>query len=257
MSGFGHQHRCFCNCRTSAIPSRVRGDTASEPQSVASWSALRARSRVPTSGGSLASPACLAFRAEAFGFFVRPHRHCGHGLGAVSRRGARGFSGVSRRPRAVIREADRSRARVASECVPLELTRAKSSERLHGSAGRRAKTGEGQTGSEENERGWIDERTAIGVSDESMVNVEDEGPKSVGWHDHHGMELTHVREFEPRTRAEPRSRRSSQTTSRCQPYELRNGTAEILSNTKPETCWRALSRFPRGSDLPPSPQRAE
>ena len=37
-----------------------------------------------------------------------------------------------------------------------------------------------------------------GVSDESMVNVEDEGPKSVGWHDHHGMELTHVREFEPR-----------------------------------------------------------
>jgi len=35
-----------------------------------------------------------------------------------------------------------------------------------------------------------------GVSDESMVNV-DEGPKSVGWHDHHGMELTHVREFEP------------------------------------------------------------
>ena len=137
----------FCNCRTSAIPSRVRGDTASEPQSVASWSALRARSRVPTSGGSLASPACLAFRAEAFGFFVRPHRHCGHGLGAVSRRGARGFSGVSRRPRAVIREADRSRARVASEGVPLELTRAKSSERLHGSAGLRAKTGEGQTGS--------------------------------------------------------------------------------------------------------------
>ena len=115
----------FCNCRTSAIPSRVRGDTASEPQSVASWSALRARSRVPTSGGSLASPACLAFRAEAFGFFVRPHRHCGHGLGAVSRRGARGFSGVSRRPRAVIREADRSRARVASEGVPLGLTRAK------------------------------------------------------------------------------------------------------------------------------------
>lgn len=115
----------FCNCRTSAIPSRVRGDTASEPQSVASWSALRARSRVPTSGGSLASPARLAFRAEAFGFFVRPHRHCGHGLGAVSRRGARGFSGVSRRQRAVIREADRSRARVASEGVPLELTRAK------------------------------------------------------------------------------------------------------------------------------------
>ena len=36
-----------------------------------------------------------------------------------------------------------------------------------------------------------------GVSDESMV-VVDEGQKSVGWHDHHGMELTHVREFEPR-----------------------------------------------------------
>lgn len=36
-----------------------------------------------------------------------------------------------------------------------------------------------------------------GVSDESMVVVA-EGPKSVGWHDHHGMELTHVREFEPR-----------------------------------------------------------
>ena len=35
------------------------------------------------------------------------------------------------------------------------------------------------------------------VSDESMVVVA-EGPKSVGWHDHHGMELTHVREFEPR-----------------------------------------------------------
>jgi hypothetical protein len=36
-----------------------------------------------------------------------------------------------------------------------------------------------------------------GVYDESMVVVA-EGPKSVGWHDHHGMELTHVREFEPR-----------------------------------------------------------
>ena len=35
------------------------------------------------------------------------------------------------------------------------------------------------------------------VSDESMVVVA-EGPKSVGWHDDHGMELTHVREFEPR-----------------------------------------------------------
>ena len=74
-----------------------------------------------------------------------------------------------------------------------------------------------------------------GVSDESMVNVEDEGPKSVGWHDHHGMELTHVREFEPRYARGARSD-PSQTTSRCQPYELRNGTAEILSNTKPETC---------------------
>lgn len=36
-----------------------------------------------------------------------------------------------------------------------------------------------------------------GVYDESMVVVAEE-PKSVGWHDHHGMELTHVREFEPR-----------------------------------------------------------
>ena len=35
------------------------------------------------------------------------------------------------------------------------------------------------------------------VSDENTVVVDD-GPKSVGWHDHHGMELTHVREFEPR-----------------------------------------------------------
>ena len=73
-----------------------------------------------------------------------------------------------------------------------------------------------------------------GVYDESMVVVA-EGPKSVGWHDHHGMELTHVREFEPRYARGARSD-PSPPTSRCQPYELRNGTAEILSQTKPETC---------------------
>jgi hypothetical protein len=93
-----------------------------------------------------------------------------------------------------------------------------------------------------------------GVSDESMVNV-DEGPKSVGWHDHHGMELTHVREFEPRyARGAPLG--PVPATSRCQPYEHRNGTAEILSHTKPETrnaFGARYSRFPRGAltFLPP------
>jgi hypothetical protein len=36
------------------------------------------------------------------------------------------------------------------------------------------------------------------VSDDNVVVVSTEAPKSVAWHDHHGMELTHVREFEPR-----------------------------------------------------------
>lgn len=35
------------------------------------------------------------------------------------------------------------------------------------------------------------------VSDDNVVVVSTEAPKSVAWHDHHGMELTHVREFEP------------------------------------------------------------
>jgi len=82
-----------------------------------------------------------------------------------------------------------------------------------------------------------------GVSDESMVVVAEE-PKSVGWHDHHGMELTHVREFEPRYASGAPLRPFPARRSRCQPYSLRNGTAESVT-TKPE-------RFPtrRGSDLP-------
>lgn len=43
------------------------------------------------------------------------------------------------------------------------------------------------------------------TSARQVVPLELDGPKQVGWHDHHGMELTHVREFEPRCARVPRA----------------------------------------------------
>ena len=40
----------------------------------------------------------------------------------------------------------------------------------------------------------------VGTSARQVVPLDVDGPKQVGWHDHHGMELTHVREFEPGAR---------------------------------------------------------
>jgi hypothetical protein len=96
-----------------------------------------------------------------------------------------------------------------------------------------------------------------GVSDESMVDVEDEGPKSVGWHDHHGMELTHVREFEPRyARGAPLGPVPNHVSLSTLRAPKRDGRDSFQHETRNVFGARS-SRFPRGSDLPPPPQRAE
>ena len=65
-----------------------------------------------------------------------------------------------------------------------------------------------------------------GVSDESMVVVAEE-PKSVGWHDHHGMELTHVREFEPRYASGAPLRPFPARRSRCHPTRSETGRQRV------------------------------
>jgi len=95
-----------------------------------------------------------------------------------------------------------------------------------------------------------------GVSDESMVNL-DEGPKSVGWHDHHGMELTHVREFEPRyARGAPLGPVPAHVSLSTLRAPKRDGRDSFADETR-NVFGARYSRFPRGSDLPTPPQRAE
>jgi hypothetical protein len=98
-----------------------------------------------------------------------------------------------------------------------------------------------------------------GVYDESMVVVA-EGPKSVGWHDHHGMELTHVREFEPRyARGAPLGPVPAHVSLSTLRAPKRDGRDSFAHETRnPKRVRRALFAIPaRRSDLPSPPQRAE